>query len=158
MTQRNNAVQEEGMFSDEALQAWLGGEIHRFIHVEKIMSRTQLAEAARVSVDTLDAIRKTGEGRRPVRMSAMLSLCCVMGERRVNGLIAHIGYSGATPLDEPDKPDVRNIVANVLPHLARIGEAAKDGVIDYREQPMTTEAADHIIFEILPLSSAGRAE
>lgn len=151
------SVQDEGLFSDVTLQDWICGEIHRFLHVEKVMSRQQLADAAGISVDMLDAIRKTGEGRRKLGPAAMLCLCLVMGQRRVNGLLAFIGYAGAKPLDEAGVSSVRDIVANILPHLSTIAGAAKDGVIDHTEEPSTTSAADRIILEVLPLSSAGKS-
>jgi hypothetical protein len=151
------SVQDEGLFSDATLQDWICGEIHRFLHVEKAMSRQQLADAAGISVDMLDAIRKTGEGRRKHGPAAMLCLCLVMGERRVNGLLAFIGYAGAKPLDEAGIANVRDIIANILPHLTTIAGAAKDGIIDHTEEPDTTRAADRIILEVLPLSSAGKA-
>lgn len=129
----NKSVQDEGLFSDERLQEWLCNEIHRFIHIERLMTRGQLAEAAGISVDYLDALRKTGEGRRKLKPAAMLSLCVVMGQRRVNGLLANIGYGGAKPLDEADDICVHTIVASGLQHFSTIAT-------------------------VMPLSSAGAAE
>jgi len=122
------------------------------------MGRQQLADAARINVHTLDAIRKTGEGCRPAGVGVTLSLCCVMGERSVNGLLAHIGYSGAAALDDQPHRNVSEIVANVLPDLSTIAQAAIDGRIDHTEEPGCRAAADHIIAELLPISSLGNRE
>lgn len=152
----NKSVQSEGLVSDEQFQAWLVGEIHSFLNVERVMSREQLANAAGLTVSMLDAIRKAGEGRRKVGPGIGLSLCYVMGERRVNGMLAQIGFGGATSLDNQQDGDVRNLVADLLPGLSVIGEAAKDGRIDHIEQPHTTKAADDMIARLIPLSSFNR--
>jgi len=152
-----NSVQDEGLFSDENLQDWLSGEIHRFLHVERKMTRAELASAAGIHVDYLDALRKTDGGRRKLKPAAMLSLCCVMGSRRVNGVLAKIGYGGAKPLDEADDFNAHQLVADILPHISTIATAAADGRIDYTEAPACREAADVIIATVLPLSSAGEA-
>lgn len=149
------SVQNEGIVSDDAIQAWLSGEIHRFLHVERTMSREQLAQAANIKLSMLDALRKTGEGRRPLRPGIALSLCCVMGERRVNGLLAMIGYSGARQIGDACESNVRDLVSNILPDLAVLGEAARDGTIDHVEEVLTTPAADRIIKQLIPLSSLG---
>lgn len=149
----NRSVQSECLVSDEKLQDWMNHEIHCVLHVERSMSREELADKAHISVAMLDAIRKTGEGRRKITPGMALSLCYAMGERRVNGLLAHIGFGGASRLgDEPDT-DIRNIVVSVLPELAKIGECAKDGRIDHTEEPITRPAADMIISQLIPLSS-----
>lgn len=154
---RSSSVQDSGLFSDDNLQEWLAGEIHRFLNVEKKMTRQSLADAAGVNVHTIDALRKTDEGKRKVTTAQMLSLCCVMGERRVNGLLSHIGYGGATPLDEPDDLNLPDIIASGLRNMSVVANAAADGRIDHLEGPLVQEAADQIIATYLPLSSAGRA-
>lgn len=152
----HKSVQSEGLVSDENLQNWLNAEIHRFLHIERVMSREQLASSAGIKVSLLDALRKTGEGRRKLSPGVALSLCCVMGDRRVNGLLSMIGYGGAHALDQSAEPDVRDLVANILPHLAVLGEAAKDGRIDHTEEPVTQPAADLMIAQLIPFSSLGK--
>lgn len=151
------SVQSEGLLSDDRLHEWLEGELHTFLRVERTLDREQLANQSGVTLATLDAIRKKGEGRRKPTMAVMLSLCVVMGKRRVNGLLYHIGYGGAKPLDEADDLNPHLIVASLLPHVSTIATAAADGRIDHLEQPGCRNAADQIIATVMPLSSAGDA-
>ncbi len=153
----NPSVQDEGLLSDDRLQDWLNGELHRFLSVERAMTREQLASAAGVNIHTLDAIRKSDIGRRKPTPSVMLSLCLVMGPRRVNGLLANIGYGGAKPLDEADELNVNALVATGLTAFSTIATACADGRIDHLEAPRCREAADQIIATVMPLSSAAEA-
>ncbi|WP_333837953.1 hypothetical protein [Novosphingobium sp.] len=152
MLQSKN-VSTDGLVSDERLQEWLRSQIHRVINVERAMTRDELARAAGITTSVLDAIRKTDGGRRKVGAGVALSLCYAMGTSHVNGLLALIGYGGAARIDDVEEGDIRNLVADLLPGLSVIGEAAKDGRIDHTEEPVTTKAADEMIARLLPLSS-----
>jgi DNA-binding Xre family transcriptional regulator len=153
----DKSVQQEGLLSDERLHEWLEGQLHLFLRVERAMDREELARQSGVSLSMLDAMRKTGEGRRKPTMAIMLSLCVVMGAKRVNGLLYHIGYGGAKPLDEADAVNPHLIIASLLPHVSTIASAAADGRIDHAEKPLCRDAADQIIASVMPLSSAGDA-
>lgn len=153
----DKSVQQEGLLSDERLHEWLEQQLHLFLRVERTMDREELSEQSGVSLAMLDAIRKTGGGRRKPTLAVALSLCVVMGAKRVNGLLYHIGYGGAKPLDEADGLNPHLIVASLLPHVSTIANAAADGRIDHLEQPVCREAADQIIATVMPLSSAGDA-
>lgn len=152
MLQRKT-VTTEGLVSDDRLQDWLRSQIHRVIHVERAMTREELAKAAKISTAMLDAIRRSDGGKRKVGAGIALSLCYAMGEDAVNGMLSQIGYTGAARLDDVQEGDIRSLVADVLPGLSVIGEAAKDGRIDHIEQPLTQQAADDIIARLIPLSS-----
>lgn len=145
----------DGLLSDDGLRAWLKGELDRFILFDRAMTREGLAAASRVNVHTLDALRSADPGKqRPLRPAALLSLVCVMGRHSVDGLLAQIGYGGATPLDEASHAPLGAIVATLITEMGTIATAAADGRIDHLEKPRTREAADRIIASALPLSSA----
>lgn len=95
------------------------------------------------------------EGKEPP-LSAALSIGLVLGKPAVNAVLSLIGYGGAAPFDEPAHSQPMQIVANGMKHFAVIANAAADNRIDHTEEPVTTAAADALIAEILPLSSAGR--
>lgn len=95
------------------------------------------------------------EGKQPP-LNVALSICVVLGKPAVNAVLSLIGYGGAAPFDEPVANQPMQIVANGMKHFAVIANAAADNRIDHTEERVTTEAADALIAEILPLSSAGK--
>lgn len=113
----------------------------------------QLEELSGVPARAIKSYRV--EGREP-SLHAALSIAAVLGKPAINSLLAIIGYS-ASPLDEADDLNPRQVVADGLRHFTIIAEAAADGRIDHTERPACREAADKIIEAVLPLSSAGDA-
>ncbi len=94
------------------------------------------------------------DGKQPCIANA-LSLALVLGKPAVNALLAIIGYGCARPLDEQDDANAMEVVAGLLPQVAKIAQAASDGRIDHVERPHVQAAADQIISIVTPLSSAG---
>lgn len=157
MTQRTNSVQNGEIVSDTAIREVLRRILHHAIHIDRRFTRQSLAAESGVSVHQIDQLVSTvAEKQRRVSLADAMSLCVVLGPRAINILLAQIGYI-AQPLDDPDTPDLRTLVADGLRHFSVIADAAADGVIDHTEEPSTTEAADGLIATILPLSSAGKA-
>lgn len=96
------------------------------------------------------------DGKDPSLTNA-LSLLAALGPDAVNAVLATIGYGGARPLGDAPAIDPRTIVADLLPHVSTLAQAAADGRFDHTETPACEAAADHIIATVLPISSAGRA-
>lgn len=96
------------------------------------------------------------EGKDP-SLSNALSLLSALGPDALNAVLSAVGYAGAKPLGDSDELDARKIVADVLPHISTIAQAAADGRIDHTEQSECEAAADHIIAAVLPLSKARHA-
>lgn len=95
------------------------------------------------------------DGKDPSLTNA-LSLLAALGPDAVNAVLATIGYGGARPLGDAPAIDPRTIVADLLPHVSTLAQAAADGHFDHTEQRACEEAANHIIATVLPISSAGR--
>ncbi len=153
MTQRNNAGPDFGVVSPDRVRntvvAMIGAARASGWTIESI------ASASGVKRDTIKGW--LADGKEP-SLSKALSVAVVLGERAVNTVLAIIGYGGATPLDEPDTPDLHQLVAAGLGDFHVIAAAAADGRIDHTEEAPVQEAADHLIASLLPLSSARRAE
>lgn len=157
MTHRSNDVRNGPLFSDERLRNVLRRQIDRVINVEKSRTRQQLAEDSGVNIYAIDAIMSADAAKkRRIAIEDAFSLAYTIGERAVNALLMEIGYGGAAPLSDPAEPDLSHLVANGLRHFSVIANALADLRIDHTEQPATTEAADHLIATVLPLSSAGQ--
>jgi hypothetical protein len=112
-----------------------------------------LFQATGIPARTIQSYRI--EGKEPCAAN-LLALVCVLGKSGVNPMLALIGWT-ATPLDEPDTLDPRRLIADVLPHVSVLAEAAADGRIDHTERAQCRAAADQIIATVMPLSSAGEA-
>lgn len=112
-----------------------------------------LEQASGVKARAIKSYRVEGK---ELPLSSALSLAVVLGPRALNPLLALIGYV-ATPLDEPDAANPVHAMASAMQHFAVFAEAAKDGRIDHIEKPDCTEAADMIIAEMIPFSSAAGA-
>lgn len=97
------------------------------------------------------------DGKDPSLTNA-LHLLAALGPDAVNAMLATIGYGGARPLGDASAIDPRKIIAEILPQVSTIAQAAADGRIDHTEQRACEEAADHIIATVLPISSAGRGD
>ena len=113
-----------------------------------------LSELSGVPARTIKSWRV--EGKEP-SLSNALSVAVVIGPKALNSVLALIGYH-AKPLEDADAIDPALIVATLLPHVTTIAKAGADGRIDHLEAPDCTEAADHIITTVMPLSSAGQAQ
>lgn len=96
------------------------------------------------------------DGKDPSLTNA-LSLLAALGPDAVNAVLATIGYGGARPLGGAPAIDPRQIIADILPHVSTLAQAAADGHFDHAETPACEAAANHIIATVLPISSAGRA-
>jgi hypothetical protein len=157
MTQRSNSVQSSPVISDARLREPIRRELDRAINIERRLTRGELAEASGVNIHTIDQLlSRSPEKQRRVALEDAASLAWVLGERAINAVLASFGFGGARPLDAEDSQQPMMIVANAMRHLSVIGKAAADGRIDHVEEPDTTEAADMIIAELAPLSSAGK--
>jgi len=112
----------------------------------------RLSQLSGVPARTIKSYRC--EGKQP-NLGAALSISAVLGSWAVNQVLALIGYQGS-PLDDADKLQPSAIVAGLACDLSVIATAAADGRFDHTEMPGVTDAADHIIATVLPLSRAGR--
>lgn len=113
----------------------------------------RLESLSRVKARTIKSYRV--EGKQP-SLGAALSIAAVLGEWAVNRLLAVIAYQGQ-PLEAADALKPNAIVADVAKDLSVLAIAAADGRFDHTEMPSVTDAADHIIATVLPLSRAGRS-
>jgi hypothetical protein len=156
MTQRSNDARNSPLFSDERLRNVLRRQIDRVINVERSRTRQQLADDSGVNIYAIDAIMSADAAKkRRVAIEDAFSLAYTIGERAVNALLMEIGYGGAAPLSDPAEPDYSHLVADGLRHFTVIATALADQRVDHVERPGTTEAADHLIATVLPLSSVG---
>ncbi|MES2289313.1 MAG: hypothetical protein V4530_06195 [Pseudomonadota bacterium] len=96
------------------------------------------------------------EGKEP-SISAALSIACALGAPAVNVVLSLIGYTGAHPMDEPEKVSPSEIVAKAMSGLSRIATAAVDNHINHLEAPDCRTAADQVIAAVMPLSSLANA-
>lgn len=151
------SVQGEPLVSDTRVRETLARAIRAAVVVERRLTRAELAAAARVNIHTLDSITSADSAKhRRVCMADALSIAAVLGEPTVNALLALIGFGGASALEGEDSFNSAAATANMIGHLAVIARAAADGHIDHIERPACQAAADLLIAEALPLSSAGR--
>lgn len=156
MSERNESAQTSPLFSDERLRNVLRRQIDRVINVERTRTRQQLADDSGVNIYAIDAIMSADVAKkRRVAIEDAFSLAYSIGERAVNALLMEIGYGGASRLTDPAAPDYSHLIADGLSDLSVIASALADGRIDHTERPGTTQAADHLIATVLPLSSAG---
>lgn len=141
----------------------------RVINTMRTLLRTKIVVERKVTAEqvalhsgvSLRAIRSymandAAEAREP-SLSAVLSIIVVLGKPAVNGVLADIGYGNASPLDECAEHQPLASAVHAMQALGRFMECAVDNRIDHTEEPVATEAADTIIAEILPFSSAGHA-
>jgi hypothetical protein len=147
------SAQSSPLVSDVSLRDVLRRELHRAINVEKTFTRGGLASECGVSTDVIDSIisRDPAKHRR-LKMEDVFSLVAVLGSRAVNALTAVISY-GAYHLDESGEPDLADIVADGLGHMAIIAAALSDGRIDPHEEGPVQDAADRLMDKITPISS-----
>lgn len=90
-------------------------------------------------------------------LSVALSIGVVLGKPAINAVLSLIGYGGACPLDEGDERKPRQMVIKASQCMATLIRCAADDIIDHTEERDTTEAADTLIAELIPFSSAGKA-
>ena len=154
MTQCNNAADDTGLVTRDC-----------GINLVRGLLRAAVAPGSPWTYETLGAACKINPRRlktyvhedKEPPLSVALSLGLVLGKSTVNSYLSLIAYGGAAPFDEPAGNQPMQIVANGMKHFAVIANAAADNRIDHTEERETTVAADALIAEILPLSSAGRA-
>lgn len=159
MTHCSDDAQNGPLFSDERLRNALRLQIDRVINVEGSRTRQQLAADSGVNIYAIDAIMSADKAKqRRVAVEDAFSLAYTIGDRAVNALLMVMKYGGAARLSEPAEPDFSHLIADGLSDLSVIATALADGRIDHTEVPMTTQAADHLIATVLPLSTAGRAK
>jgi hypothetical protein len=119
-------------------------------------SRETLSRESGVNIHHIDAIvsRDPAKHRR-IASSDALNLAYTLGEDAVAAYVGCIHYTATRHNPEAVAP--AQLIANVLPHVSTIAQAAADGRIDHLEAPACRDAADHIIAIVTPLSSAGDA-
>lgn len=149
----HNAVSDSGIVSPDRVRLFVQG----LLRAAQASGWTDAAlqEASGVHARTIKSYRV--DGKEP-SLSNALSLACVLGTNSINGMLALIGYGGAKPLDEAEEIDLHAMVADLLRHFSTIASAAADGRIDHLERPTCRVAADQIIANVMPLSSAAGAE
>lgn len=152
MTQRSNAADEVGIVGPDRVRSVIQG----LLRAAQAMGWTDEALEAASGIKARRIKSYRVEGKEP-SISAALSLAVVLGPQALNPVLALIGYV-ARPLDEAEKLQPMQIVADGMKHFAIIAHAAADNRIDHTEEPETTAAADALIATVLPLSSVGRAE
>lgn len=130
-------------------------QLHIACNVERRFTADMIAAQSGVPLRTVQSYMSNQDPREP-SLSNALSIAVVVGERSVQAIMAIIGYS-ASPTEDPSEINPMLIVARALPKMGVIAKAAADGRIDHRERPETTDAADSIIAEMLPLSSQANA-
>ena len=152
------AAQDAPMLSDARVRDTLRTLLHRTIHVERLLSRTEIAEQSGVNVHTIDALLSRDPAKhRTIGAAVCLSIAVVLGCRAVNSVLALVGYGGAEPLDETSALKPGEVVAKCAEEFAVIAGAAASGRFDHTTQPAVQAAADMLIATVLPLSSAGEA-
>ena len=153
MTQRSKSAQRSPLVSDVSIRDILRRELQRAISVERTFTRSSLSTESGVATDVIDSIisRDAAKHRR-LKMEDVFSLAQVLGGRAVNALLATISY-GAYALNEAGEPDLTDIVASGLGHMAVIADALRDLKIESHEEEAVQEAADHLIDKVTPLSS-----
>lgn len=147
--------------SDNTAASEAGAKVHDRVRkmVQAVLRAAQaanwtddmLASATGIPARTIKSYRT--EGKEP-SIGNVLILCDVLGPDAMNAILAAIGWGGAHPLDEATGINVAKLVADLLPHISTIAQAAADGRIDHTEEPACRDAADHIIATVIPLSSA----
>lgn len=150
MTQCNTSADDTGVVSPDRVRAVVQGLLRAAQQTG--LTDDQLEAMSGIKARRIKSYRV--EGKEP-SLSAALSLAVALGPTALNGVLAIIGYS-ARSLGEPDEKAPMQIVANGMKHFAIIANAAADNRIDHTEERETTAAADALIAEILPLSSAGK--
>lgn len=150
MTQCNTSADDAGVVSPDRVRTVVQG----LLRAAQATGWTDEALEAASGIKARRIKSYRVEGKEP-SLSAALSLAVALGPVALNGVLAIIGYS-ARPLGEPDRKQPMQIVANGMKHFAVIANAAADNRIDHTEERETTAAADALIAEILPLSSAGK--
>lgn len=158
MTPHNNNAPRIPIVSDERLRNVLRRQIDRAINIDHDFTRQTLSDDSGVSVAGIDSILTHDVAKqRRLKMEDAFSLAFVLGDRAVNALLGTIHYTGAHRASDPAQPDLSHIVCDGLRDFSIIAAALADGRIDHTEERPTTEAADHLIATVMPLSSAGRA-
>ena len=128
--------------------------VKEMLHDAKAMGwrDDQIATRARMKERLIKAYRH--EEKVP-NLAAALSIAAVLGEWAVCRVVSLIGYT-ASAAEEASSLNPNEIVAGCMRDLSVLATAAADGRFDHVEMPSVTDAADHIIATVLPLSRAGR--
>jgi hypothetical protein len=157
MTQRSDNAQTTPIVSDERIRNALRRQIDIAINVKRDFTRQQLSDESGVNIFCIDQITSDDVAKhRRIKIADAFSLAAVIGPSAVNALIAVMGYDGARRTSDRPNPDYSHIICDGLRDFSVIAAALADGRIDHTEERPTTEAADHLIATVMPLSSAGR--
>jgi hypothetical protein len=148
-----NAADDGGLVTHDRVTTLVRGLLSAAVSPGSSWTYESLGAACKLNPRRLKSY--VHEGKEPP-LSAALSIGLVLGKPAVNAVLSLIGYGGAAPFDEPRENQPMQIVANGMKHFAIIANAAADNRIDHTEERETIEAADALIAEILPLSSAGK--
>jgi len=161
MTSRNDSAGSSSIVARDRVIDCIRRELRVTVAVEKRMTVEQISQASGVAVRAIRTYMENDptEAREPPT-SNMLSIAVVLGERAVNAVLALVGYGGAIPLDEPVDEQPMALVADAMCEVGIIAQAAARGKgrVNHQDQRMVAEAADKIIHDMLPLSSARHAE
>lgn len=149
------SARTSAVVSDERLRNALRLQLDRAINIDRSFTRAELETASGVNIHTIDGILSRDPAkRRRVAAEDLMSLMWALGENAVNAMLATIRYGGATSLDEQDERQPIAAAAECIKHFAVFIEAAKDNRIDHLEEVPVAGAADGIIAEMIPYSSA----
>ena len=153
MNRANNSAEENSIVSRNRVTEVVRIQLHTAVIVERRFTVEQISELSGIKVRAIRSyMANDPEEIREPSLSNALSLAVVLGKKSVNAVLALIGYH-AEPLEEAEALSPTIIAATALSDLTVIVNAAADGRIDHKEEPMTTAAADHLIATIWPLSS-----
>jgi len=151
----HSSAPNHGATSDERIRNTLKRHIRRAFDRHDF-TRAQLSEESGVGLSQIDQIMSGATDKhRRVTAEDALNLAYTLGDRAVSALVGCIHYT-ATKRDAEGVAATR-LVADILPQVSVLAEAAADGRIDHSERPACRDAADNIIAIVTPLSSAGDA-
>ena len=157
MSNRDNSARTPLVVSDERIRNVLRREIDRAINVDRDTTRAQLEADSGVNIHTIDSITTRDAAKhRSIKIADAFSIAYVLGERTVNALLSTIAYKGAVPLDAEDADCPLDSAVASMSALSVFMSAAADRRIDHTEAAAATQAADMIIAEMIPFSSAGK--
>lgn len=157
MPQRNMSAESVGLVTRDCVTETIRRQLRNAVIVERRFTVEQIANESGVSLRAVRTYMANdpSEVREPC-LSAALSIAVVLGSRSVNAILALIGYV-ATPLEEGERVQPMQLVAEAMSDLSAIAAAAVDNRFDHIELPTVQNAADHMIEILTPISSRGAA-
>ena len=158
MNSAKDSARRSPIVSDDRVKETLQRMLHLCVHVERRMTVGQIAEQAGLSNNCVSAyLSVRPEAQRQASLGNALSIAVVLGEKAVNQVLALIGYGGATPLEESDAADPLECAVHAMQALGEFCQCTAGHSIEHTKVERAAHAADTIIAEILPFSSAGHA-